>query len=90
MTDLHMYSKQERKDSVKDILNLGFTAQFESEVAPKLPNELSGALRFQQENMAAAVSILALLIVNHIFQLLRYLLLKQEQTLWQPPGLPPG
>jgi len=56
MTDLQMYSKQERKDSVKDILNLGFTAQFESEVAPKLPHELSGALRFQQENMAAAVS----------------------------------
>ena len=70
MTDLHMYSKQERKDSVKDILNLGFTAQFESEVAPKLPNELSGALRFQQENMAAAVSILALFIVDHLFQML--------------------
>ena len=54
MTDLNTYSKQERKDSVKDILNLGFTAQFESEVAPQLPQELSGALRFQQENMAAA------------------------------------
>ena len=66
MTDLHMYSKQERKDSVKDILNLGFTAQFESEVAPKLPNELSGALRFQQENMAAAVSILHLFLINHM------------------------
>ena len=57
LTDLHKYSKQERKDSVKDILNLGFTAQFESEVTPHLPQELSGALKFQQENMAAAVSV---------------------------------
>ena len=89
MTDLQMYSKQERKDSVKDILNLGFTAQFESEVAPKLPHELSGALRFQQENMAAAVSILNLSISNHTSTIVRYLLLKQERTLWQPPGLPP-
>ena len=46
MTDLNQYSKLEREESVKDILNLGFTAQL----------ELVGALKFQQENMAAAVS----------------------------------
>ena len=32
------------------------TAQLEREVAPHLPQELVGALKFQQENMAAAVS----------------------------------
>ena len=57
MTDLNLYSMQERKDSVKDILNLGFTAHFESEVAPQLPQELNSALKFQQENMAAAVIV---------------------------------
>ena len=56
MTDLNQYSKLERQEPVKDILNLGFTAQLESEVAPHLPQELIGALKFQQENMAAAVS----------------------------------
>ena len=56
MTDLNQYSKLERQESVKDILNLGFTAQLESEVAPHLPQELIGALKFQKENMAAAVS----------------------------------
>eukprot|EP00091_Calanus_sinicus_P001585 TRINITY_DN11596_c0_g1_i1.p1 TRINITY_DN11596_c0_g1~~TRINITY_DN11596_c0_g1_i1.p1 ORF type:complete len:313 (-),score=77.49 TRINITY_DN11596_c0_g1_i1:83-1021(-) len=56
MTDLNQYSKLERQESVKDILNLGFTAQLESEVTPHLPQELVGALKFQQENMAAAVS----------------------------------
>jgi len=56
MTDLNTYSKLERAESVKDILNLGFTAQLESEVAPQLPQELNGALKFQQENMAAAVT----------------------------------
>ena len=56
MTDLSTYSKLERQESVKDILSLGLTAQLESETAPNLPQELSGALKFQKENIAAAVS----------------------------------
>jgi len=45
-----------RRDSVKDILNLGFTAHMESEVQPHLPSDRASAIRFQHQNMAAAVS----------------------------------
>ena len=56
MTDLTQYSELERRESVKDILNLGFTAHLESQIAPHLPQDQKGAIKFQQENMAAAVS----------------------------------
>ena len=62
---------QERRESVKDILNLGFTAHLESKVqlnhlvllpptmlaqtAPDLPKTQEEAMRFQEENLAAAV-----------------------------------
>ena len=68
MTDLTQYSekvriggkspcrlRQERRESVKDILNLGFTAHLESKVSPDLPQSQNEALRFQEENLAAAV-----------------------------------
>ena len=45
-----------RRESIKDILNLGFTATMESEVAPKMPMDRVSAIRFQHENMAAAVT----------------------------------
>jgi len=44
------------RESIKDILNLGFTATMESEVAPKMPMDRVSAIRFQHENMAAAVT----------------------------------
>lgn len=34
-----------RRDSVKDILNLGFTAHMESEVQPHLPSDRASAIR---------------------------------------------
>jgi len=55
MTDLTQYSEKERRESVKDILNLGFTAHLESKVSPELPLTQEEALRFQEENLAAAV-----------------------------------
>lgn len=48
--------EQERRESVKDILNLGFTAHLESRLAPDLPQSQEEAIRFQEENLAAAVS----------------------------------
>ena len=63
-------SDQERRESVKGILNLGFTAHLESKVtlyhlvlfppllaqtAPDLPKTQEEAMRFQEENLAAAV-----------------------------------
>merc|ERR1719394_63724 len=55
MTDLTQYSEKERRESVKDILNLGFTAHLESKVSPELPMTQEEAMRFQEENLAAAV-----------------------------------
>ena len=55
MTDLSMYSDAERKESVKDILNLGFVAQLEGEMID-LPLSQKSALKFQNENLTAAVS----------------------------------
>lgn len=68
MTDLTQYSekvrikekpscrlRQERRESVKDILNLGFTAHLESKVSPDLPQSQNEAMKFQEENLAAAV-----------------------------------
>jgi len=55
MTDLTQYSEKERKESVKDILNLGFTAHLESETSPDLPHTVAEAHQFQNENLSAAV-----------------------------------
>lgn len=56
MTDLTQYSEKERRESVKDLLNLGFTAHLETDTAPKLPNSQKDAIKFQSANFAAAVS----------------------------------
>jgi len=56
MEDLTKYSQQEGKESVKDILNLGFTAHLESDVAPHLPQDQADAIRFQHQNLAAAAT----------------------------------
>ena len=37
--------KDHRRDSVRDILNLGFTAHMESEVQPQLPSDRASAIR---------------------------------------------
>jgi len=55
MTDLTKYSEKERRESVKDLFNLGFTAHLETEEAPYLPLNQEDAIRFQSENLAAAV-----------------------------------
>ena len=55
MTDLAKYSDQERRDSVKDILNLGLIARLESDTPPNLPGSQEAAKRFQKENLTAAV-----------------------------------
>ena len=55
MTDLAKYSEQERKDTVKDILNLGLIAHLESDTPPNLPGSQEAAKKFQKENLAAAV-----------------------------------
>merc|ERR1719430_2615998 len=55
MTDLTQDSAKERRESVKDILNLGFTAHLESKVSPDLPHTQEEAMKFQTENLAAAV-----------------------------------
>ena len=39
--------KDPRRDSVKDILNLGFTAHMESEVQPQLPSDRASAIRWE-------------------------------------------
>ena len=57
MTDLGMYSEQERRESVKDILNLSLVACLESDVSPHLPFSQEEAKKFQKENLTAAVSI---------------------------------
>ena len=41
--------KDPRRDSVKDILNLGFTAHMESEVQPQLPSDRASAIRYGEE-----------------------------------------
>ena len=55
MTDLAKYSEQERKDTVKDILNLGLIAHLESDTPPNLPGSQEAAKKFQKENLAATV-----------------------------------
>jgi len=47
---------ESRRDSIRDILNLGFTAHMETSNAPELPRDRAGVIRFQHENMAAAVN----------------------------------
>ena len=46
----------ERQESVKDILVLELTAELESDEAVALPHTQADAIRFQTENLAAAVS----------------------------------
>ena len=54
--NITQYGEEEsRRDSVKDILNLGLTAHLESEAAPQLPHDRMSAVKFQHENMSAAV-----------------------------------
>ena len=43
--------KDPRRDSVKDILNLGFTAHMESEVQPQLPSDRASAIRCDSTKM---------------------------------------
>ena len=57
MTDLAKYSDQERRESVKDILNLELVAHLESITPPNLPGSQEAAKKFQKENLTAAVSI---------------------------------
>ena len=43
--DLMSRRESLRRDSVRDILNLGFTAHMESEVQPQLPSDRASAIR---------------------------------------------
>ena len=55
--NITQYGEEEsRRDSVKDILNLGLTAHLECEAAPQLPHDRMSAVKFQHENMSAAVT----------------------------------
>ena len=54
MTDLTLYSDEERRTSVKDILNLGIVAHLEGDMAD-LPSSQDSAIQFQSENLSAAV-----------------------------------
>ena len=55
--NITQYGEEEyRRDSVKDILNLGLTAHMECEAAPQLPHDRVSAVKFQHENMSAAVT----------------------------------
>ena len=36
-----------RRDSIRDILNLGFTAHMETSAAPELPKDRVGVIRFR-------------------------------------------
>ena len=56
MTDLAKYSDQERRESVKDILNLELVAHLESITPPNLPGSQEAAKKF----LTAAVSISSL------------------------------
>ena len=70
MTDLAKYSDQERRESVKDILNLELVAHLESITPPNLPGSQEAAKKFQKENLTAAVSIPSLcycIFIVHVF-----------------------
>jgi len=55
--NITQYGEEEsRRDSVKDILNLGLTAHMECDAAPQMPHDRMSAVKFQHENMSAAVS----------------------------------
>jgi len=55
--NITQYGEEEsRRDSVKDILNLGLTAHMECDAAPQMPHDRVSAVKFQHENMSAAVS----------------------------------
>ena len=43
--DLMSRRESLRRDSVRDILNLGFTAHMESQVQPQLPSDRASAIR---------------------------------------------
>jgi hypothetical protein len=57
MTDLAKYSAQERKESVKDIPNLGLVVHLESVTAPNLHRSQEAAKKSKQENVSPAVNI---------------------------------
>ena len=55
--NITQYGEEEsRRDSVKDILNLGLTAHMECDAAPQMPQDRMSAVKFQHENMSAAVT----------------------------------
>ena len=68
MTDLAKYSDQKRRESVKDILNLGLVAHLESVTPPNLPSSPEAARKFQKENLTATVNMfLNMLLFKYIF-----------------------
>ena len=54
-TTLSKYSDQLRRESVKEMLNLGLVAHMESLTPPNLPSSPEAAKKFQQENLTASV-----------------------------------
>jgi len=55
MTDLAKYGEDERRESVKDILNIGLVAHLEAEDSQKMPSTHEAARQFNKENLSAAV-----------------------------------
>ena len=58
MVDLAKYSEDERRESVKDILNIGLIAHLETEATPELPSSHQAARKFNKNNLSAAVNFL--------------------------------
>ena len=54
MFDQNEYSAQERRESVKEILNLGIVTHMEGQELD-LPESQESAIRFQNSNLSAAV-----------------------------------
>ena len=54
-TTLSKYSDQVRRESVKEMLNLGLVAQMESVTHPSLPHSPEAAKKFQKENLTSTV-----------------------------------
>ena len=56
MFDQTEYSAQERRESVKEILNLGIVTHMEGQELD-LPKSQESAIRFQNSNLSAAVRL---------------------------------
>ena len=76
MPDLAKYSDQKRRESVKDILNLGLVAHLESVTPPNLPSSPEAARKFQKENLTATVNMF----LNML--LFIYILIFSKLMLW--------